>query len=312
MLSIQRFWSLIRKNVHEITAVATVFQIIIAIVMAALANYGPKIGDVVFGPGPDFVYWVEKVPGSKNSIRASMKKSMDMSMDSENKKSMSVSRRHYLDPKHDLIPQENKKPMSPEEQKEFETFISQMADKTVDMIQLLSPAEIFDDYIRIFVLTNKELSKINFLFQGCAGYSKHIAIPVSSGYSDANDNGITNPSISVNGAYYRYGQLKQGSNLELKIGFEDIKECTTTVSAVTVDGKQVDGKEVTARDYWEYKKQIDAGISRYLRYSIPLFSIAVFVITLTLLRYAKRITALEQKFSKRQPEEKNSDVDATK
>lgn len=281
MLFIKRFWLLFRSNARKMAEIATVFQIILALIPAAFVNYVPKMCDAILGPGSDFVYWVEKVPGSKHSFRTMMKKNFDMAKG--------------------LMAQENQKPISPEEQKEFETVMLQISDKTEDILNRMAPNEVWDDYIHIFVLTDKELSKINFLFQGCTGYSKHIAIPVSSGNFDANENAATNPTVSANGAYYRYGQLKQGSNLELKVGFEDIRECTTSVTSF-IDGKQAKGKEVVATDYWKFKKHIDAGISRYLRYLIPLFSLIVFVITLTLLRYAKRIAALEQKILKSQQE----------
>lgn len=198
------FWLLIRRNANGIIVVGT---IVIPSVMAGFSFVSPKIYNAFWGPDYDFVYYVEKVPGKTNSAQVIMEK--------------------YLDRVSELAANTNH-PMPDGDLKVMKTATKELI-KAMDS----TPNEIVGNHISVVVLTSKELDEIDFQFNGCLGYTKNIANPVSRG-----DIG-NNPTLSPNGASYKYSYLKQGGGLEFKIGFEDIAQCTAKVTASTSDRKQV-------------------------------------------------------------------------
>lgn len=262
---LNNFWLLIRRNATVVIAVGTV----VPLVMALFSFVGPKIYNALWEPEYDFVYYVDKVPGRTNSAQVIMEK--------------------YLDRISELASNTNH-PMPDGDLKVMKAATKELI-KAMDS----TPNEIVGNHIRIVVLTSKELDEIDFQFNGCLGYTKNIANPVSRG-----DIG-NNPTLSPNGASYKYSYLKQGGGLELKIGFEDTAQCTAKVTASTPDRKQVSAKEVTADDYWAYQKQIEAGASRYFTFAITaivlllaVLAVWLSVIGLAYLGLVKRVAVLEQ------------------
>ena len=198
--------------------------------IGAVTIGSPYVLDILLEPEHALVYAFERFPNPVALEKKRVKRLIDQSIEEMKRR---------FPPKGD-------------EEKQTRDFISLFTDRAVEM-QL--QGEIDGDQIRVWVsnVGRQALGNVTFVFLNCAGYVKYLAQPVSQSIAERP---TSNPEVSDNGLVFRYGQLLQGREVIVKVGFANLGNCAVSVDARRPDGKITRGKWVTGDDYRGLKAQL--------------------------------------------------------